>query len=59
MLDEMFDLDQALPNIAKHNVRCPDKVCKLSNIMSDQMLDQLLDRFYRALQGGFCDICDS
>ena len=52
MLGEMFDHDQTSPNIAKHDVRCPNKVCKRSNIspniMSDQMLHQMLDRLHRA-----------
>ena len=50
ILAEMFDHDQTLPNIVKHDVRCPDKLCKRSNItqdmISDQMLDQMLDRLH-------------
>ena len=53
MLGEMFDLDQTSPNITKHNVRCPDKVCKRPSISphmtSDQVLDQKLDRLHKTL----------
>ena len=52
MLGEMFDLDQTSSNIAKH-VRCPNKVCKRSNIspnmMLDQMLGEMLDRLHKVL----------
>ena len=48
MLGEMFDLDQTSPNITKHDVRSPNKVCKRSNIspnmMLDQMFGEMLDR---------------
>ena len=51
MLGEMFDLDQTSPNIAKHDVRSPNKVCKRSNIspnmMLGQMLGEMLDRLHR------------
>ena len=51
MLGQMHDLDETSPNIAEGNVRCPDKVCKRSNILpdmvSDEMLDQMLDRLHR------------
>ena len=43
MLGEMFDLDQTSPNITKHDARCPDKVCKRSNISPDMISDQILD----------------
>ena len=53
MLGEMFDLDQTSPNIAKHDVRSPNKVCKRSNIspnmMLGQMLGEMLDRLHRPL----------
>ena len=53
MLGEMFDLDQTSPNIAKHDVRSPNKVCKRSNIspnmMLCQMLGKMLDRLHRPL----------
>ena len=53
MLGEMFDLDQTSPNIAKHDVRSPNKVCKRSNIlpsmMLDQMLGEMLDRLHNPL----------
>ena len=42
MLGEMFDLDQTSPNIAKHDVRSPSKVCKRSNISPNMMLGQML-----------------
>ena len=54
MLGEMFDLDQTSPNIAKHDVRSPNKVCKRSNIspnmMLDQMLGEMLDRLHKPLE---------
>ena len=54
MLGEMFDLDQTSPNIAKHDVRSPNKVCKGSNIspnmMLGQMLGEMLDRLHRPLE---------
>ena len=53
MLDQAFDRDQISPNIAKHNVRCPDKACILSNTLPNmelvQILDQMLDRLHKAL----------
>ena len=53
MLGEMFDLDQTSPNITKHDVRSPNKVCKRSNIspnmMLDQMLGEMLDRLHKPL----------
>ena len=49
----MFDLDQTSPNITKHDVRSPNKVCKRSNIspnmMLDQMLGEMLDRLHKPL----------
>ena len=54
MLGEMFDLDQTSPNIAKHDVRNPNKVCKRSNIspnmMLGQMLGEMLDRLHKPLR---------
>ena len=54
MLGEMFDLDQTSPNITKHDVRSPNKVCKRSNIspnmMLDQMLGEMLDRLHKPLK---------
>ena len=54
MLGEMFDLDQTSPNIAKHDVRSPNKVCKRSNIspnmMLDQVLGEMLDRLHKPLE---------
>ena len=47
MLGEMFDLDQTSPNITKHDVRSPIKVCKRSNMMLDQMLGEMLDRLHK------------
>ena len=44
MLGEMFHLDQRSPNIAKHDTRFPDKVCKRPNISSDMISDQMLDQ---------------
>ena len=53
MLGKMFDLDQTSPNITKHDVRSPNKVCKRSNIspnmMLDQMLGEMLDRLHKPL----------
>ena len=53
MLGEIFDLDQTSPNIAKHDVRSPNKVCKRSNIspnmMLGQMLGEMLDRLHKPL----------
>ena len=53
MLGEMFDLDQTSPNIAKHDVKSPNKVCKRSNIspnmMLGQMLGEMLDRLHKPL----------
>ena len=42
MVGEMFDLGQTSPNIAKHDVRSPNKVCKRSNIPPNTILDQIL-----------------
>ena len=54
MLGQMFDLDQTSPNITKHDVRSPNKVCKRSNIspnmMLDQMLGEMLDRLHKPLR---------
>ena len=40
MLGEMFDLDQTSPNIAKHDARSPNKVCKRSNISPNMTFAQ-------------------
>ena len=54
MLGAMFSVDETWPNIATHDVLCPDKVCRRSfispDMMSAQMLDQKLDRLHKAEQ---------
>ena len=60
ILGEMFDLDQTSPNITKHDVWSPNKVCKRSNIspnmMLDRMLGEMLDRLHKPV-GKILEIC--
>ena len=54
MLGEMFDLDQISPNIAKHDVRSPNNVCKRSNISPNMMLGQMLGEMLDCLHTPLC-----
>ena len=53
MLGEVFDFDQVSLNIAKHNVRCPDRGCKRSNISPYMMSYQMLEQKVRSFAQGF------